>query len=153
MATVRISEVNLPKDYIALKNTGSAAVNLKNWKLIDTTPTNQKRHEFIFKKDFFLQPNAEVKIWSGIDRDDAANIYQNRRAPIWNNPGDTANLYDAVGNKVDELKIGLYKIYGTVIDKENNNGISGATVAIYLRSTNTSVDGSYKLENVPSGYY
>src|SRR3989344_8135635 len=93
-----ISEVNLLKDYVILTNNSNSTVNLKGWKLIDTTPTNQKRHEFIFQKDFFLQPDAIIKIWSGTGANDADNIYQNRRANIWNNPGDTAELYDASGN-------------------------------------------------------
>ncbi len=106
MATVIISEVNLVKDYVKLKNKGAAQINLKNWKIIDTTPTNQKRHEFIFPKDFWLAPGATVKIWSNIGRDDAENIYQNRRAPIWNNVGDTAALYDADGNEVHKMTVG-----------------------------------------------
>ncbi len=153
MAAVKISEVNLIKDYVALTNNSNSAINLRNWHIIDITPTNQKRHEFIFKKDFFLAANTIVKIWSGVGKDNANNIYQNRRASIWNNTGDTATLYDSNGNEVDELKVGLYKIYGTVKDKESSEGISGATVAIYLRSINTQPDGSYKLENVSSGYY
>ena len=106
MIAVSISEINLIKDYVALKNNNSVKINLRGWKLLDTTPTNQKRHEFIFLKDFFLQPNTTVKIWSSVGSDDANNIYQNRRAKIWNNPGDTATLYDSNGNKIDELAVG-----------------------------------------------
>src|SRR3989344_1373641 len=98
MIKVIISKINLLKDYVELKNNNSVKINLRGWKILDTTPTNQKRHEFIFPKDFFLQPDASVKIWSGVGNDDASNIYQNRRAKIWNNAGDTAELYDSQGN-------------------------------------------------------
>ncbi len=107
MVAIKISEINLIKDYAELTNNSSVKINLKNWKLIDTTPTNQKRHEFIFQKDFFLQQDASVKIWSCIGHDDLANIYQNRRALIWNNPGDTATLYDADSDKVSEVTVGI----------------------------------------------
>ena len=106
MAVVKISEINLLKDYVALRNNNSVKINLRGWKIIDTTPTNQKRHEYIFPKDFFLQPDASVKIWSDVGNNDASNVYQNRRAKIWNNPGDTATLYDLNGNKIDELTVG-----------------------------------------------
>ncbi|HIH14263.1 MAG TPA: hypothetical protein HA224_03330 [Nanoarchaeota archaeon] len=134
-----ISEVNLLKDYVILTNNSNSTVNLKGWKLIDTTPTNQKRHEFIFQKDFFLQPDAIIKIWSGTGANDADNIYQNRRAKIWNNPGDTAELYDASGNLVDKKSIG--KLLGgrgpappkqpakITISGYVNDGVCGQSVA------------------------
>ncbi|MBI4095413.1 MAG: lamin tail domain-containing protein [DPANN group archaeon] len=101
-----ILEINLFKDYVKLKNNSVNPVNLRDWKLIDSTPTNQKRHKFIFPKDFFLQPNATVKIWSGVGKNNINNIYQNRRAKIWNNLGDTATFYDSNGNKTDEITVG-----------------------------------------------
>ena len=106
MTIIIISEVNLIKDYVELKNNDSVKINLRGWKILDTTPTNQRRHEFIFQKDFFLQPSATVKIWSCAGNNDASNIYQNRSAKIWNNPGDTAELYDADRNLVDKKSVG-----------------------------------------------
>ncbi|MBI2041251.1 MAG: lamin tail domain-containing protein [DPANN group archaeon] len=106
MIKIIISEINLLQDYVRLRNDDSVKINLKDWHIIDTTLTNQKRHEFTFLKDFFLQPGAAVKIWSGVGDNDAKNIYQNRHAPIWNNPGDTATLYDLNGNKIAELTVG-----------------------------------------------
>src|SRR3989344_6403891 len=130
MAAVIIFEINLIKEYVELKNVSGEKINLNGWKIIDTTPTNQRRHEFTFLKDFWLAPDATVKIWSGVGNNGASNIYQNRHAPIWNNPGDTATLFDSSGNKVNELKVGVYKIYGTVIDKATGRGLSGTTVTI-----------------------
>ncbi len=180
MAAVIISEVNLIRDYVELTNNGSTKINLKDWKIIDTTPTNQKRHEFIFKKDFWLQSDVTVKIWSGAGRDDAENIYQNRRAPIWNNPGDTAELYDSAGKLIDELTIGAppnkseggrgvrppkppikppqakSKVYGYVTDSVCKQPITNAHLVFkegqFSKSTDTNESGYYEI-NLPAGRY
>ncbi len=165
MAAIIISEVKLIKDYVALKNNSNSAVNLKGWHIIDTTPTNQKRHEFVFKKDFFLAVDAEVKIWSGIGNEDANNIYQNRKAKIWNNPGDTATLYDTNGNEVHRLTVGKppiqppqgqSKVYGYVTDNVCKQPIVNAHLIFkegqFKKTANTGEDGYYEL-NLPAGRY
>lgn len=49
---------------------------------------------------FQLASGATVSVWTGPGRDDAENLYWNRRAAVWNNAGDVAVLADAMGREV-----------------------------------------------------
>jgi len=50
--------------------------------------------------DFSLKAGAKAKIRTGIGNDTSADLFWNKKTPIWNNSGDVATLMDASGNIV-----------------------------------------------------
>jgi hypothetical protein len=85
---------NLNGEWVEVINQGSVAQDLHGW-----TVTTQHNRTYAFK-DFTLQAGASVKLHTGCGIDSAADIYWNKKMPIWNNNGDMATLKDASGNVV-----------------------------------------------------
>lgn len=75
-------------EWIGIFNDGEASVNLSGWSLKDTSGK-----KFIFGNQTVL-PNQELKL-----------PYSATRINL-NNDGDTITLYDAEGQKIDELSYG-----------------------------------------------
>jgi hypothetical protein len=82
-------------EYVLIRNSTAAAVNMTGWKLID----GGAKHTFDFPA-FTLAAGAEVKLWSKAGANDGENLYWGWRSAIWNNTGDTAQLSDAHGTLV-----------------------------------------------------
>lgn len=91
---------NLNQETVTIKNVGSSAVRLAEFRLSDRSNTT-----YIFP-DVSLPADAILVIHSGRGTDDAGNLYWNSTRPIWNNSGDTAFLRDAAGNTVDVYSYG-----------------------------------------------
>jgi hypothetical protein len=88
--------VNLNGEYVMLRNEGRQPTDISDWVLADTS-----RHRFAFPEGTVVQPRASLRVRSGAGSNTASNYYWHRRAPVWNNTGDTAFLYDAGGNLID----------------------------------------------------
>lgn len=73
---------------VTVTNTGRGTVTLKGWTL-----TDRSRHTYTFH-NLRLAGHQSVRVHTGIGRDTARDVYQDRHAYVWNNTGDTATLRD-----------------------------------------------------------
>ncbi|MFM9443555.1 lamin tail domain-containing protein [Streptomyces acidiscabies] len=89
------TNASLNAEWVQLKNTSKKAVNVKGWVLKDAS-----NHKYTFK-NITVGPGKTVKIHTGSGKDTATDTFQNRKAYVWNNDGDTATLTKANGSKVD----------------------------------------------------
>jgi len=76
-------------------NTSRRAVNLQGWSLAD-----RDGHTYRFR-NVRLDGRSTVRVHTGTGRDTRHDVYQDRRAYIWNNDGDTATLRSSNGRTVD----------------------------------------------------
>ncbi|MFF9064810.1 lamin tail domain-containing protein [Streptomyces sp. NPDC014891] len=89
------SNTSLNAEYVQIRNTTSAAVNLRGWTLTDAA-----NHKYTFG-NFVLGKGKIVTVRTGRGTNSAANVYQNRSAYVWNNDRDTATLKKSNGARVD----------------------------------------------------
>ncbi|MFB7392578.1 lamin tail domain-containing protein [Streptomyces sp. NPDC056191] len=93
--TDRRSNSSLNAEYVQIRNTTGAAVNLRGWTLTDTS-----NHKYTFG-NFTLGKGKIVTVRTGRGTNSAANVYQNRGAYVWNNDRDTATLKKSNGTRID----------------------------------------------------
>jgi 5-hydroxyisourate hydrolase-like protein (transthyretin family) len=80
---------NLNGEYVLVRNTGAAAVNLAGWKL-DAGDRSQR----FSLASHHLKKGATVRIHTGRGTARAGHLFLGSGRPIWNNDGDTATLID-----------------------------------------------------------
>jgi hypothetical protein len=80
---------DIDSEYIMFRNNARHDIDIKDWIVSD-----HAGHKMTLPS-LTLSPGAEVKIWTKIGHNDAANIYWGRKQAIWNNSGDTIRLCDA----------------------------------------------------------
>ncbi len=97
--SVYISEINLADEWVKITNSGASSIKLTEWKITDEGAI----HTYIFPS-FTLSSGATVTLYTGKGTDTTIELYWGSGRPIWNNDGDTAKLYDASGNLIDQLK-------------------------------------------------
>ncbi|MGC8884952.1 MAG: lamin tail domain-containing protein [Candidatus Nanoarchaeia archaeon] len=85
---------NLNGEFVQIWNFGTEPINLTGWIIKDAA-----KHIYKFE-NFVLLPNKKVTIYTGFGNDSDEELYWNSEAPIWNNDGDTAYLFDNEGNLV-----------------------------------------------------
>ncbi|GGQ97865.1 lamin tail domain-containing protein [Streptomyces asoensis] len=90
------SNRSLNKEWVELTNTTRNAVNLDGWTLEDESG---KTYTF---GDYRLAGRATVRIHTGVGRDTRTDLYQDRRAYVWNNDRDTATLRNDRGRFIDD---------------------------------------------------
>ena len=73
---------------ISLKNLGSTAVDIENWRVV-----NDKSEKFDLPK-FSLNGSSTVKIWTKTGTDDSSNLYMDRTLEFWSDTKDCAYLRD-----------------------------------------------------------
>ena len=83
------------QESVQIKNTGTTAVNLKSWKIVD----KKKLHTYTFSS-FILKSKSTVTLRSGKSTNTANTLYWNKGSFVWNNEGDIAYLYNAQGKLV-----------------------------------------------------
>ncbi|MGW8725045.1 lamin tail domain-containing protein [Streptomyces sp. NPDC055808] len=83
------SQRSLNAEWVTVSNTGRSSVSLKGWTLSD-----RSHHVYTFGA-FTLGGHTSVRVHTGIGRNTRGDVYQNRRAYVWNNTGDTATLRDS----------------------------------------------------------
>ncbi|MER5306645.1 lamin tail domain-containing protein [Streptomyces sp. NPDC002773] len=89
------SNTSLNAEYVQIRNTTGAAVNLRGWTLTDVA-----NHKYTFG-NYVLGKGQIVTVRTGRGTNTAANVYQNRAAYVWNNDRDTATLKKSNGTRVD----------------------------------------------------
>ncbi|MGW8764059.1 lamin tail domain-containing protein [Streptomyces sp. NPDC055815] len=89
------SNSSLNAEYVQIRNTTGAAVNLRGWTLTDAA-----NHKYTFGA-YTLGAGKIVTVRTGRGTNTAANVYQNRAAYVWNNDKDTATLRKSNGTSVD----------------------------------------------------
>jgi len=104
-ATVVISTVNydapgndrdnLNGEYVVIKNIGEVDVDMTGWILKD-----EANHQYKFPT-FTLKVGSTVTVYTGSGTNTETELYWGSGAPIWNNDGDTAYLYNKNGDLVD----------------------------------------------------
>ncbi|WP_051571632.1 lamin tail domain-containing protein [Cryptosporangium arvum] len=87
---------SLNAEYLTLKNTGKAPVDLNRW-----TVRDKANHVYTFAGNVTVQPGATLWLHTGRGTDDASHRYWNSGNYIWNNTGDTAYLRDPAGTQID----------------------------------------------------
>ncbi|MGW1274642.1 lamin tail domain-containing protein, partial [Streptomyces sp. NPDC002491] len=85
------SNRSLNKEWVELTNPTRHAINLDGWTLEDESG---KTYTF---DDYRLAGRATVRVHTGVGRDTRTDLYQDRRAYVWNNDYDTATLRDDRG--------------------------------------------------------
>jgi len=84
------------QEYVKITNKGKTAVNMKGWKITD----KGTKHTYKFSASYTLKSKATVTLYTGKGRNTPTKLYWGRVAHVWNNEGDTANLYNAQGKLV-----------------------------------------------------
>jgi hypothetical protein len=90
------SNRSLNSEWVELTNTSRSAVNLDGWVLRD-----ESGHRYTFDH-YRLAGRATVRVHTGVGRDTRTDLYQDRRAYVWNNDHDTATLRDDRGRFIDD---------------------------------------------------
>ncbi|MEH0517128.1 lamin tail domain-containing protein [Streptomyces sp. B21-079] len=90
------SNRSLNKEWVELTNTSRSAVNLDGWVLRD-----ESGYRYTFDH-YRLAGRSTVRVHTGVGRDTRTDLYQDRRAYVWNNDYDTATLRDDRGRFVDD---------------------------------------------------
>ena len=91
----RGANTSLNAEYVQIRNTTGAAVNLRGW-----TVTDAANHKYTFGS-FTLGKGKIVTVRTGRGTNTSANLYQNRGAYVWNNDRDTATLKKSNGTRID----------------------------------------------------
>ena len=87
---------SLNAEYVTLKNTTRATVNLSRW-----TVRDKAKHVYTFAENVTVKPGATLWLHTGRGTDTASHRYWNSGNYIWNNTGDTAYLRNASGVQID----------------------------------------------------
>ncbi|CUW33288.1 lamin tail domain-containing protein [Streptomyces reticuli] len=94
------SNRSLNAEWVEITNDSGRAVNLKGWTLSD-----EDGHTYTFNH-YRLNGRATVRVHTGIGRDRKTDLYQDRRAYVWDNNSDTATLRNYRGRFIDRLSWG-----------------------------------------------
>jgi phosphatidylserine/phosphatidylglycerophosphate/cardiolipin synthase-like enzyme len=84
-----------PDEYVEIRNSGNAAVQLQGWTLMD-----EAEHTFVFPA-FLMQPGQTCRVYTNEDHPEWCGFSYGRGSAIWNNDGDCAYLRDSGGVLVD----------------------------------------------------
>ncbi|WP_030410451.1 lamin tail domain-containing protein [Streptomyces sp. NRRL S-1448] len=80
------SNRSLNAEWVTLRNTGRWPVTIKGWTLSDKTG-----HSYRFG-NVRLAGHSQVRVHTGIGRDNRTDLFQDRRDYFWDNYSDTATL-------------------------------------------------------------
>ncbi|WP_328537085.1 lamin tail domain-containing protein [Streptomyces sp. NBC_00344] len=93
---------DLGAEWVTVTNKSRKSVNLRGWTLSDA-----QHHTYRFHS-LWLGAHKSVKVRTGFGRDNASNVYQDRRSSVWDKAGDKATLRDARGHVVDTQSWGRH---------------------------------------------
>ncbi|SEE66563.1 Lamin Tail Domain [Streptomyces sp. 2231.1] len=97
------SNRSLNKEWVDITNSTRRAVNLDGWTLRD-----EDGHSYTFRH-FRLDGRATVRVHTGMGRDTRTDLFQDRRAYVWDNNSDTATLRNDHGRFVDDASWGHHR--------------------------------------------
>ena len=84
-------------EYVLLRNSGLGTANVGGWSLSD-----EANHVITLPSGYVIQPDAELRVYSGPGNSAATAYYEGLGQAIWNNSGgDTATLRNAAGATID----------------------------------------------------
>ncbi len=89
------SNASLNAEWIQLVNTGSKAVSLKGWKIVDKSKT------YTFGSVTIAGKGGKVTLHTGKGTNTKTSLYWNSGNYVWNNTGDTATLRTSAGKVHD----------------------------------------------------
>jgi hypothetical protein len=98
-----LTNSNINKEYVTIKNTGRHKVRIAGWKVVDRRQTTTGANAaYVFKHHFILRPGRKVNLHSGKGRDTRKNVYWGLSRFRWNDgpSGDTAYLNNRRGKLV-----------------------------------------------------
>ncbi|MGG3915932.1 lamin tail domain-containing protein [Rossellomorea vietnamensis] len=99
-ADISLTGVNLDTEVVTLKNNGSEDVNMTDWKLVSV----EGNQTYDFPDDFILKAGSSVNVTSGGNAvNNPPTTLKWTDAYIWNNSGDSAQLYNSQGELVSEF--------------------------------------------------
>jgi len=96
------SNRSLNKEWVDITNSTRRAVNLNGWTLRD-----EDGHSYTFRH-VRLDGRSTVRVHTGVGRDTRTDLFQDRRAYVWNNDYDTATLRNDRGRFVDDASWGRH---------------------------------------------
>jgi hypothetical protein len=115
-------------EWVELLNTSDTIVNLKNWKIQDSTTTST----FITSNDYFLYPDSFVvlskssSIFTNHPNLNASKVLISSSYPSLNNTGDAIIIYKINGTVSDRVDyLSEWGGSGVSLERVNINGISG----------------------------
>ena len=94
------TNAHLNREWVAIKNFGQQARQLRRWTLRDTAG-----HVFHFPR-FRLRPGTTVSVHTGHGQRTRHDLYWGSGAYIWNNTGDRATLRNSNGLRIDRCSWG-----------------------------------------------
>ncbi|MFF9607845.1 lamin tail domain-containing protein [Streptomyces sp. NPDC014684] len=97
------SNWSLNQEWVDVTNSARRAVNLDGWTLRD-----EGGHTFTFRH-VRLDGRSTVRVHTGVGRDTRRDLFQDRRAYVWNNDYDTATLRNDRGRFVDDVSWGHHR--------------------------------------------
>ncbi|MFF8953514.1 lamin tail domain-containing protein [Streptomyces sp. NPDC014940] len=97
------SNWSLNQEWVDITNSTRRAVNLDGWTLRD-----EDGHTFTFRH-VRLDGRSTVRVHTGVGRDTRRDLFQDRRAYVWNNDHDTATLRNDRGRLVDDVSWGRHR--------------------------------------------
>ncbi|MFF8479284.1 lamin tail domain-containing protein [Streptomyces sp. NPDC015414] len=96
------SNWSLNQEWVDITNSTRRALNLDGWTLRD-----EDGHTFTFRH-VRLGGRSTVRVHTGDGRDGRRDLFQDRRAYVWNNGYDTATLRNDRGRFVDDVSWGRH---------------------------------------------
>ncbi|MDI1459042.1 lamin tail domain-containing protein [Streptomyces sp. ATE26] len=97
------SNWSLNQEWVDITNSTRRAVNLDGWTLRDADG-----HTFTFRH-VRLDGRSTVRVHTGVGRDTRTDVFQDRRAYVWNNDHDTATLRNDRGRFIDDVSWGRHR--------------------------------------------
>ena len=97
------SNRSLNQEWVDITNSTRRAVNLNGWTLRDGDG-----HTYTFRH-VRLDGRSTVRVHTGVGRDTRKDLFQDRRAYVWNNDYDTATLRNDHGRFVDDASWGHHR--------------------------------------------
>ncbi|MFE5407026.1 lamin tail domain-containing protein [Streptomyces sp. NPDC056580] len=97
------SNWSLNQEWVDITNSTRRAVNLDGWTLRD-----EDGHTYTFRH-VRLDRRSTVRVHTGVGRDSRTDLFQDRRAYVWNNDHDTATLRNDRDRFVDDVAWGRHR--------------------------------------------
>jgi hypothetical protein len=94
------SNRSLNREWVQVTNDGLRDVNLDGWTLSD-----EDGQTYTFRH-YLLEGRSSVRVHTGVGRDSATDLYQDRHLRVWNKDHDTATLRNDSGRFVDSSSWG-----------------------------------------------
>ncbi|CAN0220894.1 unnamed protein product, partial [Chrysoparadoxa australica] len=100
-STIDLVSVDLDSEIVTIKNTSTTDQDMTGWKIVSV----EGNQTYDFPSGYILKAGATVYVTSGRNAKEEPPTYLKWTGSyIWNNEGDSAELYNAKGEKVDGIR-------------------------------------------------